>query len=96
VHLKKGFAFRVSTAFVSLAVASLAAGVMLGSLAEPLDSTKIDLPSVITLFAVFPLMTLCASVSSLIYLVWQRRVQHLVELAISLGLLGWLFTWEAI
>jgi hypothetical protein len=92
--LHRGFSFRASTAFLSLAIASLAVGVLLVQIIERFGISRLESLPLIALLAAFPLMTLCGFVSSVIYLVWQRRVQHLVELLVSVGLLAWLSTWE--
>jgi len=46
--------------------------------------------------AAFPLLSICALVAALVYLVRRRQLQHLVELVISLGLIAWFSTWESL
>ena len=92
--LQKGFSFRASTAFLALALGSLAFGLGTGWLGSRFALEKMGAVGAGTLMFAFPLLTLCSSLASLVYLVWRRRIQHLAEFAISAGLLVWLSTWE--
>jgi sugar phosphate permease len=94
--LERGFSFRASTAFLSLAVGALAGGLIAGWFGDRLSSSGASLVSGVLVMAAFPTLALCSSLASLGYLLVRRRLQHLVELAVSLGLLAWLSTWESL
>jgi hypothetical protein len=94
--LERGFSFRASTAFLALALGSIGIGLVAGWAGERSGSEKVSFVGSALVLAAFPVLTLCSAAASLGYLLVRRRFQHLVELALSLGLLALLSTWESL
>ena len=94
--LGRTYSFRASTCLLALAVAALAVGFAVGRVAVRWPKEHLGFLGGALVLAAFPILSICASLSSLVYLIRRRQLQHLVEFLVSLGLVAWFSTWESL
>jgi len=90
---QRGFSFRGSTICLSVMLISLAGAYTSFWVGQRFGiENSVKSVSGFLEFTAFPWLTICSCVVSLGYLVVNRRIQHVVEFAISMAFLIWMLT----
>ena len=92
---RRRFEVRVSTIFIAVAALSLPLGILLARLDERLPQSRLEVPVSILIFLLFPLSSIVGAVLALVFALWKRRWQFVLELILGIGFLAYFSTWEA-
>jgi hypothetical protein len=85
---------RVSTVLVAIAALSMALAAVLSWLESRLSHLPLDLPVLFLAWGVFPVCSLAGAVSALVFALWRRRWQFLIEFILAAAFLAYISTWE--
>jgi len=92
---RRRFEVRVSTIFIAVAALSLPLGFLLARLDDRFPQSGLEVPVSILIFLLFPLSAFVGAVSALVFALWKRRWQFVLELILGIAFLAYISTWEA-
>jgi len=87
--------FRISTLCLGVAAVALLAAYGVDALGHRLSISTADTVVAILVWVVFPCTAVIGGVAAVIFLVWKRRWQFLIEAGVATVFIAYLLRWEA-